>query len=135
MRFTILGLLALAIGPAAATDGLDFEIFFTGDGSPAAVHCGGDSIQAFNETVTNNGCESWRFAYGDAVRLVSGQAIPASLQTNDEQTCTVYWVQEINGVNSQTCADTVLTTTAELTDECYVAPVGVYGLNVVCEQN
>lgn len=97
------------------------------------MHCGGDSIQAFNETVTNNGCESWAFAYGDAVKLAS--AIPESLQTNDKQTCTVYWVQEINGVNSQTCADSVLATTAELTDECYVAPAGVYGLNVKCEQN
>ncbi|KAL6903003.1 hypothetical protein GGI43DRAFT_400963 [Trichoderma evansii] len=135
MQFSILGLLALAIAPAAATDGLGFEIFSAGDGSPAAQHCGEDSIQAFNETITNNRCESWILAYGDAVRLVPGQTIPVSLQTNDEQTCTVYWVQEIHGVNSQTCADSVLATTAELTDECYAAPVGVYGLNVVCEQN
>lgn len=99
------------------------------------MHCGGDSIQAFNETVTNNGCESWQLAFADAVKLVPGQAIPVSLQTNDEQTCTVYWVQEINGVNSQTCANTVLATTAELTDECYVAPAGVYGLNVICVEN
>ncbi|KAM0257849.1 hypothetical protein ACHAQJ_004153 [Trichoderma viride] len=136
MRFSIFGtLLALAIAPAIATDGITFEIFFTPDGGPIAEHCTSASNQAFNETVTNNGCESWAFQFGDAVRLVPGQTIPESLQTNDEQTCTVYYVQQAGDTPSRHCTDVVLGTTAELTDECYVLPEGIYGLNIVCAKN
>ncbi|KAL6901348.1 hypothetical protein GGI43DRAFT_375556 [Trichoderma evansii] len=137
MQLYIFGtLLALAIGPAAATDGLDFEIFFTAGGGIAPEHCTSATFQGLNVTVTENGCESWKQVFGDAVQLVPGQTIPASLQTNDEQTCTVYWVREYDtGTTPQSCTATVLATTADLTDECYAAPEWTYGLNIVCKSN
>ncbi|KAL7937400.1 hypothetical protein V8C35DRAFT_331198 [Trichoderma chlorosporum] len=134
MQFSIIGaLVAMAIAPATATDGLTFEIFLTNE--PATQHCVPKDADTFNETVTNNGCEHWAFQFGDAVQLTPGQTVPASLQTNDEQTCTIYWVIQTGDTNSPHCTDAVLATTADLTDECYVAPEGVYGLNIVCENN
>ncbi|KAM6480265.1 hypothetical protein HDV62DRAFT_398835 [Trichoderma sp. SZMC 28011] len=120
----------MAIAPAAAADGLTFDIFFTPGSVPTTQHCTANGVQTLTETVTNGGCQSWAFQFGDAVKLTPGQTIPASLQTNEEQTCTVYFVQQAGDTPSRHCTDVVLGTTADLTDECYVAPPGTYGLNI-----
>ncbi|KAL6832359.1 hypothetical protein V8C43DRAFT_192155 [Trichoderma afarasin] len=136
MQFSIIGaLLAVAIAPAAATDGLTFDIFFTPGSVPTTQHCTANGVQTLTETVTDGGCQAWAFQFGDAVKLTPGQTIPASLQTNEEQTCTVYFVQQAGDTPSRHCTDVVLGTTADLTDECYVAPPGTYGLNIVCAKN
>ncbi|GFP54170.1 hypothetical protein TASIC1_0003054800 [Trichoderma asperellum] len=85
-------LLALAIAPAAATatDSITLDIWFYQDGALCPVPCGPQTSVGFNDTT-----------------------IPPSLQTNDEQTCTVYWVWSNNGAVSPSCADTVLVTKAE----------------------
>ncbi|KAL6910316.1 hypothetical protein GGI43DRAFT_389879 [Trichoderma evansii] len=138
MQLSLFGaLMALAIAPAAATDSLTFDIWFYQDGALSLVPCGPQTFVGFNDTVSDNSCSTWALAAADSVTLSAGQTIPASLQTNNEQTCTVYWVWSNNGVVSPSCADTVLATTAELSaDVCYQAPnTRVFGLNIKCEAN
>ncbi|KAL7963671.1 hypothetical protein V8C34DRAFT_300173 [Trichoderma compactum] len=125
----------MAIAPAVATDGLTFDIFFTPGSVPTTQHCTANGVQTLSETVTEGGCQAWAFQFGDAAKLTPGQTIPASLQTNEEQTCTVYFVQQAGDMLSRHCTDFVLGTTADLTDGCYVAPRGTYGLNIVCAKN
>ncbi|KAL7923058.1 hypothetical protein ACQKWADRAFT_291104 [Trichoderma austrokoningii] len=138
MQLSVFGtLLALAIGPAAATDSITFDVWFSEDGSLSPVPCGPETTVGFDWTVSNNSCSTWTIAFADSVTLAAGQTIPASLQTNDEQTCTVYWIWSTHGVVSPSCADTVLATTAELAaGVCYQAPNAfVFGLNIKCEPN
>ncbi|UKZ86195.1 uncharacterized protein TrAFT101_002032 [Trichoderma asperellum] len=141
MQLSIFGVSASRIAhcptAVAATNSITFDIWFYQDGAISPVPCGPQISVGFNDTVNNNSCSTWRIATADAVTMSVRQTIPPSLQTNGEQTCTVYWVWSNNGVVSPSCADTVLVTTAELSAYvCYQPPnTRVFGLNIVCEPN